>query len=110
MFFYFGYWFVGFVVEYKDYVLFVGLYQYWGGVVFVVRQIVQQWLRWQVKVLQIVVCGLEVLVYLVGGGIYGYDRGVVFIVQCGMFVVKEIWCGVVGGQIDQIQFCVIGYC
>ena len=107
--FHFGHRLAGLAVEHKDHALLAGLHQHRGGAALAVRQIVQQRLRRQVKVPQIVVCGLEVPAHLAGGGIHGHDRGAVFIVQRGTFAAKEIWRGVAGGQIDQIQLRVVGH-
>ena len=97
----------GFAVEHKDHALLAGLHQHRGGAALAVRQIVQQRLRRQVKVPQVVVGGLEVPAYLAGSGIHGDDGGAVFIVQRGSFAAKEVRRSVTGRQIDQVQLRVV---
>ncbi|MNP25318.1 hypothetical protein D3C76_1181180 [compost metagenome] len=63
----------GFAVEHKDHALLAGLHQHRSGTAFIIRQIVQQRLRRQVEVPQVVVGGLEMPAYLAGSGIHRHD-------------------------------------
>ena len=99
----------GFAIEHEDHALLAGLYQYRRGAAFTVWQIVQQRLRRQVEVPQVVVCGLIVPADFTGCSVNGDDGGTVFIVQRGTFTGPEIRSGVTGWQINEIQFRVIGH-
>ena len=97
----------GFAVEHKDHALLAGLYQHRGCTAFIIRQIVEQRLGRQVKVPQIVVGGLEMPANLTGRSIYRDNRGAVFIVQLGTLARVEVWRGVTGREVDQVQLCVV---
>ncbi|MNZ59004.1 hypothetical protein D3C78_770270 [compost metagenome] len=69
----FRYRLTGFAVEHKNHALFAGLHQNRGRAAFTVRQIVQQRLRRQVKVPQVVVSGLIMPAHLTGRCINGHN-------------------------------------
>ena len=108
-FFHFRHRFAGFAVEHKDHALFTGLHQYRRGSAFTVWQIVQQRLRRQIEVPQVVMGGLEMPA----------DPPVVastatmeelYLSSSAVLSGPEIWRGVTGWQVNQVQFCVIGHC
>ena len=106
-FFDFGYRLAGFTVEHKDHALFTGLYQHRRGAAFTIWQVIQQRLRRQVEVPQVVVGCLIVPAYFTGGSVNRHDRGAVFIVERGTFTGPEVWGGVTGWQVNQVQLRVV---
>ena len=68
-FFHFRHRFTRRAVKHEDHALLAGLHQYRRRTAFTVRQIVQQWLRRQVEIPQIVMGGLEMPAHFTGGGI-----------------------------------------
>ncbi|MNI31115.1 hypothetical protein D3C81_768010 [compost metagenome] len=86
----------GFAIEQEDLALFGDLRQRWLGAALAVRHVVQQRLRRQVEVPQIVVGGLEVPTNLAGLHVDGDDGRVPLVVHCGALAAEEIWRRVAG--------------
>ena len=97
----------GFAVKHEDHALLAGLHQQRRGAALAVRQVVQQRLGRQVEVPQVMVGGLEMPADLAGGRVDGDDGGTVLIVQRGTLARPEVWRGVAGWQVDQVQFGVV---
>ena len=45
--------------------------------------------------------------HLTGGGVHRHDGGAVLVIQRRTLTCPEIWRGVAGWQIDQVQFCIV---
>ncbi|MNI12444.1 hypothetical protein D3C73_656260 [compost metagenome] len=83
--------------------------QGWLGAALVVRHVVQQRLRRQVEVPQVVVSGLEVPAHLAGFHVDGDDGRAPLVVELGALTAEEVWRCVAGRQVHQTEFGVVGH-
>ncbi|CAH0159502.1 hypothetical protein SRABI106_00629 [Rahnella aquatilis] len=107
--FHFGDRLAGFAVQHEDHALFGGLHQNRRAATFPVRQVIQQRLRRQVEVPQIVMGGLEGPADFTGGHIYRNNRRTVFVIQLGTRAAEEVWRRVTGRHVNQTQFWIVGH-